>query len=142
MFIDSVHCIDLTKTYNFNAPTLVSSASHKITGKNIRFPFLDILGYLKNTHKNPKFGKVRQVPTREFPTKFPVLTLANLGVLWVFFKYPKISKNGNLIFFPMNHCKMWHSNYRSKDTAFLMKKQLHTINLFAATYNVCPLAIP
>ena len=33
--------------------------------------FLDILGYLKNTHKNPKFGKVRQVPTREFPTKFP-----------------------------------------------------------------------
>ena len=25
---------------------------------------------LKNTHKNPKFGKMRQVPTREFPTKF------------------------------------------------------------------------
>ena len=42
-----------------------------ITGKNNGFPFLDILGYLKNTHKNPKFGKVRQVPTREFPTKFP-----------------------------------------------------------------------
>ena len=40
--------------------------------KNNGFPFLDILGYnLKNTHKNPKFGKVRQVPTREFPTKFP-----------------------------------------------------------------------
>ena len=38
------------------------------TGKNNRFPFLDILGYLKNTLKNPKFGKVRQVPTREFPT--------------------------------------------------------------------------
>ena len=29
--------------------------------KNNRFPFLDILGYLKNTHKNPKFGRVRQV---------------------------------------------------------------------------------
>ena len=28
------------------------------TGKNSRFPFLD-------THKNPKFGRVRQVPTRE-----------------------------------------------------------------------------
>ena len=42
-----------------------------ITGKNNGFPFLDILGYLKNTHKNPKFGKVRQVPTGEFPTKFP-----------------------------------------------------------------------
>ena len=35
--------------------------------KNNRFPFLDILGYLKNTHKNPKFGRVRQVPIREFP---------------------------------------------------------------------------
>ena len=31
------------------------------TGKNNRFPFLDILGYLKNTHKNPKFGRVRQI---------------------------------------------------------------------------------
>ena len=27
--------------------------------KNKRFPFLDILGYLKNTHNNPKFGRVR-----------------------------------------------------------------------------------
>ena len=41
------------------------------TGKNNGFSFSDILGYLKNTHKNPKFGKVRQVPIREFPTKFP-----------------------------------------------------------------------
>ena len=39
--------------------------------KNNGLPVLDILGYLKNIHKNPKFGKVRQVPTREFPTKFP-----------------------------------------------------------------------
>ena len=40
--------------------------------KNNGFPFLDtVLGYLKNIHKNPKIGKVRQVPTREFPTKFP-----------------------------------------------------------------------
>ena len=39
--------------------------------KNNGFPFLDILGYLKNAHKRPKFGKVRQIPTREFPTKFP-----------------------------------------------------------------------
>ena len=35
------------------------------TGKNNGFPFLDILGYLKNTHKNPKFGRVRQIPIRE-----------------------------------------------------------------------------
>ena len=41
------------------------------TEKNNGFPCLDILGYLKNTHKNPTFGKVRQVPTKEFPTKFP-----------------------------------------------------------------------
>ena len=27
------------------------------------------------------------------------LTLPNLGFLWVFFKYPKISKNGNPLFF-------------------------------------------
>ena len=33
--------------------------------KNNGFPFLDLLGYLKNTHKNPKFGTVRQVPVRE-----------------------------------------------------------------------------
>ena len=41
------------------------------TGKNNGFPFLDILGYLKNTHKNPKFGKVRQVPIRELGWEFP-----------------------------------------------------------------------
>ena len=29
------------------------------------------------------------------------LTLPNLGFLWVFFKYPKISKNGNPLFFPV-----------------------------------------
>ena len=74
------------------------------TGKNNGFPFLDILGCLKNTHKNPKFGKVRQVPTREFPPSSLVgtcLTLPNLGFLWVFFKYPKISTNGNPLFFPV-----------------------------------------
>ena len=75
----------------------------EITGKNNKFPILDILGFLKNTHKNPKFGKVRQVPTREFPTKFPGWDLSHsLGFLWVFFKYPKISKNGYLLFFPVD----------------------------------------
>ena len=29
------------------------------------------------------------------------LTLPNLGFLWVFSKYPKISKNGNPLFFPV-----------------------------------------
>ena len=65
---------------------------------------MDILGHLKNTHKNPKFVKVRQVPTKEFPTKFPDWDLSHsskFGILWVFFKYPKISKNGNPLFFPV-----------------------------------------
>ena len=30
------------------------------------------------------------------------LTLPNLGFLWVFFKYPKISNIGNLLFFPVS----------------------------------------
>ena len=30
------------------------------------------------------------------------LTLPNLGFLWVFFKYPNISKNGNPLFFPVD----------------------------------------
>ena len=51
-----------------------------ITGKRV---------WVKNTHKNPKFGKVRQVPTREFPTKFPDWDLSyssKFGIFVVFFK--------------------------------------------------------
>ena len=55
-----------------------------VTGKNNGFPFLDILRYLKNTHKNPKFGKVRQVPTREFPTKFPDWDLSHSSKFGIF----------------------------------------------------------
>ena len=54
------------------------------TGKNNGFPFLDILGYLKNTHKNPKFGRVRQVPIRELGWEFPGWDLshfAKFGIL-------------------------------------------------------------
>ena len=54
------------------------------TGKNNGFPFLDIFGYLKNTHKNPKFGIVRQVPTREFPTKFPDWDLSHSSKFGIF----------------------------------------------------------
>ena len=55
-----------------------------ITGKNNRFPFSDILGYLKNTHKNPKFGRVRQVPTRKLGWELPGWDLphfAKFGIL-------------------------------------------------------------
>ena len=55
------------------------------TGKNNRFPILDILGYLKNAHKNPRFGKMRgQVPTREFPTKFPGWDLSHSSKFGIF----------------------------------------------------------
>ena len=63
------------------------------TGKNNGFPFLDIFGYLKNTHKNPKFGKVRQVPTREFPTKFPDWDLAHSSKFGIFVGIPYIPQN-------------------------------------------------
>ena len=49
------------------------------SGKNNRFPFLEILGYLKNTHKNPKFGRVRQVPIRELGWEFPGWDLSNFA---------------------------------------------------------------
>jgi len=53
------------------------------TGKNNRFPFLDIIGYLMNTHKNPKFGRVRQVPTRELVWEFSGWDLSHffMGIL-------------------------------------------------------------
>ena len=60
------------------------SYNNNITGKNNGFPFLDILKYLKNTHKNPKFGKVRQVSTREFPTKFPCWYLSHSSKFGIF----------------------------------------------------------
>ena len=54
------------------------------TGKNNGFPFLEILGYLNNTLKNAKFGKVRQVPIRERGWEFPGWNLshfAKFGIL-------------------------------------------------------------
>ena len=54
------------------------------TGKNNRFPFLDILGYLKNTHKNPKFGRVRQVPIRELGWEFPGWDLCHFAKFGIF----------------------------------------------------------
>ena len=54
------------------------------TGKNNRFPVLDILGYLKNTHKNPKFGRVRHVPTRELGWEFPGWDLSHFAKFGIF----------------------------------------------------------
>ena len=56
----------------------------KLTGKNNGFPFLDILGYLKNTHKNPKFGRVRQIPIRELGWEFPDWDLSHFAKFGIF----------------------------------------------------------
>ena len=56
------------------------------TGKNKRFPFLAILGYLKNTHKNPKFGRVRQVPIRELGWEFPRWDLSHFAKFGIFIR--------------------------------------------------------
>ena len=48
-----------------------------------------------------------QVPIRELGWEFPGWDLshfAKFGIFWVFFKYPKISKNGNPLFFS---CVVW-----------------------------------
>ena len=56
----------------------------QFTGKNNRFLFLDILGYLKNTHKNPKIGRVRQVPIRELGWEFPGWDLSHFAKFGIF----------------------------------------------------------
>ena len=61
---------------------LVSSEIY--TGKNNRFPFLDIFGYLKSTHKNPKFGRVRQVPIWELGWEFPGWDLSHFAKFGIF----------------------------------------------------------
>ena len=54
------------------------------TGKNNEFQLLDILKYLTNTHKSPKFGKVRKVSTKEIPTKFPDWDLSHSSKFGIF----------------------------------------------------------
>ena len=54
------------------------------TGKNNGFPFLDILGNLKNSRKNPKFGRVRQVPIRKLDWEFPGWDLSHFAKFGIF----------------------------------------------------------
>ena len=56
--------------------------------KNKGFPFVDILGYLKNTHKKPKFGRVRQVPIRERGWEFPGWDLSHFGIFMGILQIP------------------------------------------------------
>ena len=75
-------CLLYHKLPIISSPRLISAPYY--TGKNNGFQFLDILGSLKNTHKNPKFGKVRQVTTREFPTKFPDWDMSHSSKFGIF----------------------------------------------------------
>ena len=61
-----------------------NSHSPPSTGKNNGFPFLDILGNLKNIHKNPKFGRVRQVPIWELSWEFPGWDLSHFAKFGIF----------------------------------------------------------
>ena len=61
-----------------------SQRRNVFTGKNNRFSFLDILGYLKNTHKTPKFGRVRQVSTKELGWEFPGWDLSHFAKFGIF----------------------------------------------------------
>ena len=68
----------------YNTNNNLSFLEPMITGKNNGFPFLDILEYLKNTHKNPKFGRVRQVSIRELGWEFPGWDLSHFAKFGIF----------------------------------------------------------
>ena len=74
---------DLYKTENAGSVNRLFN-QNPFTGKNNGFPLLDILGYLKNTHKNPKFGRVRQVPNRELGWEFPGWDLSHFAKFGIF----------------------------------------------------------
>ena len=62
----------LLKVYEREGKSVIPVCRKALTQEKITDShFLDILGYLKNTHKNPKFGRVRQVPIRELGWEFP-----------------------------------------------------------------------
>ena len=60
--------------------------------KNYGSP-LDIFGYLKNTHKNPKFGRVRQVPIWELGWEFPGWDVSHFAKFGIFIGILQIPKN-------------------------------------------------
>ena len=66
---------------NLSIPLRIKEQSQeKITDSH----FLEIFGYLKNTHKNPKFGRVRQVPIWELGWEFPGWDLSHFAKFGIF----------------------------------------------------------
>ena len=71
-------CFLFSLNFPFFIPLIQFFPFTGITGKNNRFPFLDILGYLKNTHKNPKFVKSETSPNQGTWLGIPWLGLVSL----------------------------------------------------------------
>ena len=62
----------------------MATTSSPTQGKITDSHFWIFLGYLKNTHKNPKFGRVRQVPNRELGWEFPGWDLSHFAKFGIF----------------------------------------------------------
>ena len=117
------------------------------TGKNNGFPFLDILGYLRISTKisNLEEWDKSQLGNLVGNSLIRIcLTLPNLGFLWVFFKYPKISKNGNLLFFPVFGAKnSFFRGIQRENWRFLVEERassLFRIKSWLIPAAVCPLS--
>ena len=74
-------CVEEAADIPLEAENVPAAAN---TAKNNGFPFLDILGCLKNNHKNPKFGRVGQVPIRELGWEFPGWDLSHFAKFGIF----------------------------------------------------------
>ena len=100
------HCYE-TKLYDFQGPTIKFQARKMKCLNSMTFQvFYDLYEPCNKRECQPSslIGAC--------------LTLPNLGFLWVFFKYPKISKNGNLLFFPVNKAS---SNFESATFSFRIR---------------------
>ena len=73
--------------FNNNFFLLTKVKTTKFTGKNNGFPFLDILGYLKNTHKKSQIWQSETSPNQGIPNQVPWLGLVSLFQIWDFCGY-------------------------------------------------------
>ena len=107
------------------------------TGKNNRFPFLDILGYLKNTHKNPKTS-----PNQGTWLGIPWLRLVSLFQIWDFcgfslntLKYPKMGIGYFFLWWHMLYNKTWHMLYKITCVCYTTCVMLYHVMLcYVITY--------
>ena len=62
------------------------------------------------------------------------LTLPNLGFLWVFFKYPKISNIGNPLFFPVIFTFSNRSSFTVNLLSFLAQRRCEFLHISLLLY--------